>query len=185
MPIKTSVGSEIKATDITVKNLPKSAIPSTSFRDPNKIIGKTITAGPVVNGSIIRAEHLSSSSSLLVTLRTLAPEGWCAVELPVNSSLGLQGLKRGDKVCLFGEVGITGGTIDGTMIDTLVENAIILSLPSEKAKNYIVAVPSEYAKVVAEKVARNSPVVVVLPEAEKLVENPEINPIEIPQEGDV
>lgn len=157
-----AVGTEISITDVTVKNLPQSAVPSTSFKNPGKLIGQTITVGPVVNGDIIRGEHLSTASSLMATLRTMAPEGWAALELPANSGLGLSGLRRGDKVNLFGEVGIASGSI----VDTLVEGAIILNTPNKEneTKNYVVAVPPEYAKVIAEKNVRNRPVVIVLPE---------------------
>lgn len=155
------VGTQLALNDLSIKNLPKSAVPSTSFKNPNNIIGKTITAGPIVNGDIIRGEHLSESSSLMSALRAFAFEGWVAAELPANSSLGLIGLKRGDKVDIYGEVAMG----EGSIVDILVEGAIILTLPDDKAKNYVVAIPPEYAKVIAEKIVRSRPVVVVLPES--------------------
>lgn len=158
-----AVGTEITLADVSVKNMPKSAVPSTSFKNPSKVVGQTITAGPIVNGDIIRGEHLSAASSLMATLRTMAPKGWAAVELPANSGAGLQGIKRGDKVNLLGEIGLA----EGNMVDVLVEGAVILAVPNKEkeVKNYVVAVAPEYTKAIAEKIVRNKPVVIVLPES--------------------
>lgn len=175
-----SVGHEITEKDITVKNMPIVAIPGSSFTDKNKVIGKTVVAGPLINGDMIRAEHLSIDSSLYATLQTMAP-GWTAIELPPGAGLGLKGVRRGDKVHIYGETPSTGGLV----VAALVENAVILGTPVEKSSEsqYIVAIPSEYTPVIAEAVVRRKPLTIALPNPD-IVEKTIVEevPVEAPEE---
>ena len=55
-------------------------------------------------------------------------------------------------------------TTQGTIVSELVKNAIILSIPDgEKTSQYIIAVPNNYAPVIAEVMVRNKPIAVTLP----------------------
>lgn len=156
-----AVGTQLTESDVMIKYYPKSVVPPSSFKDSSKVIGKTVTTGPIVNNDPIRSEHLTDSGLLLASLRTYAPATWSAVKLPASSGVGLKGIKRGDRVDLYGETGVAQGAI----VDLLVKGAVILTVPtSDKDTNYIVAIPDEYSKVIAEKTARNKPIIIVLPE---------------------
>lgn len=160
-----SVGATIGAGDLAVRNVPPSVVPD-SAASRSEAEGKTVAFGPILAGEIIRKEHLVASGSLLAALRTYAPEGWSAVELPPDTATGMEGLRRGDRVELYGEVPYgEKGTVVG-----LIARAVILQTPEaakEGSKQYVVAVPANSAPAVAEAVVRNKKLAVVLPSKEE------------------
>ena len=155
------VGSVITKEALIAKNYSATNIPPTAFTSTKDVIGKTVINGPVVAGDAIRSEHLTLDGSLMATLKTYAPEGWTAVELPAGAGAGLKGLKKGDQVDIYGEI----GTAQGTVVSEIVKSAIVLSVPDIENNNpqYILAVPANYAKSIAEVMVRQKPITIALP----------------------
>lgn len=159
-----SIGAEITESDLQVKQYPSIAVPKSSFRSKEQVIGQTVVAGPIIVDDVVRAEHLSGQGALLATLNTLAPKGWVAVELPETAGQGLKGVRRGNAVDIYAE----GTGEQGVAVYAIVKGAKVIGIPSsgdDKSKNYIVAVPEKYASIVAELTVRNKPVTLVLPSA--------------------
>jgi Flp pilus assembly protein CpaB len=155
------VGTVITKEVLATKNYSANNIPPTAFTSTKDVIGKTVINGPVVTGDAIRTEHLSLEGSLMAALKTFAPEGWTAVELPAGAGAGLKGLKKGDQVDIYGEI----GTAQGTVVSEIVKSAIVLSVPDIENNNpqYILAVPANYAKSIAEVMVRQKPITITLP----------------------
>ncbi|MGB9849119.1 MAG: Flp pilus assembly protein CpaB [Moorellaceae bacterium] len=164
------VGEAIRPDDVAVKNLPPVAIPATAVRRPTEAVGRTVVAGPIIAGDIVRAEHLSTAGSLAATLQTFAPPGWVAVELPQNTSTAMSGLRRGDRVDVYGETLVP----QGTTVAKVAEGAVILATPwsgtsvggqnaTEGPKQYIVAVPPDKAPAIATMTVLNKKATLVLP----------------------
>jgi Flp pilus assembly protein CpaB len=99
-----SVGKKITPDDVAIKNYPKSIVSASNIKELDEAVGKTVAYGPILQGEAVRIEHLATSGTLLTALRTYAPAGWSAVELPPDTSLGMKGLRRGDIVDIYGEV---------------------------------------------------------------------------------
>ena len=156
-----NIGTVISKEHLSTRNFPANNIPTSAFSFPQDVIGKTIINGPIVQGDMIRSEHLSMDGSLMAALKTYAPEGWTAIALPGGDTIGMKGIKRGDKVNIYGEIATSGGLI----VSELVTNAVILSIPNSEKNiaQYIVAVPNDYAPVVAETIVRNKPISISLP----------------------
>lgn len=156
-----SVGHVIQSSDVTVKKLPPAAVPGDSFRTPERVTGKTVVAGPILAGDIVRAAHLSTEGSLAAALATFAPPGWVAVELPQNTGMGMAGIRRGDKVDIYADAPEKG-------VALVVGDAVVISTPwttvggKEKSGSYVVAVPPENGPVLAEVLAHNRRVALVL-----------------------
>lgn len=156
------VGQVIESSQIAVKYFPPGTVPTSAFSSTANVVGSTIINGPVVAGDMVRQEHLTLVGSLRSILYTYAPEGWHGVELPVGAGLGLKGLKKGDYIQIYGEV-FSG---EGSVVDIIVPEAIILSVPGADitVDNYIVAVPSNYAKVIAESLVRGKMLALAMPD---------------------
>lgn len=170
------VGTVIGQEHLTTITLPPKTVPSTAFTSGSDVIGKTIINGPVVRGDMIRSEHLSLDGSLMAILKSYAPEGWTALELPQGAGMGLKGLRKGDSVNIYGEIPAGGGMVVGEVV----KNAIVLFVPDgEDQSQYIIAVPDNYAPSIAEAVVRGKPIALSLPSVIKeettvpQVENPE------------
>lgn len=172
------VGTVLKSEYLTVKNVPAAAAPGSSFRNINQVVDSTIINGPIIQGDMLRAEHLSTDGSLLSTLKTFSPDGWTAVELPEGAGIGMRGLKRGDSVYIIGEV----GSAQGIIVDQIC-SAIVLNIPDETATQYVVAVPDNYSKAVAEIVVRGKPVTLTLPSIKPDTAPTDMTPV-TPPEGD-
>lgn len=157
------VGSTITQEMLTVRYLPPDAVPPTAFTTAQDIIGKTATNGPIVHGDMIRQEHLSTQGSLKAMLQALTPEGWHAIELPAGIGLGLQGLKKGDYVQIYGDT----FTEEGLMAGIIVPDAIILSVAGYDLteSNHIIAVPKQYVGVIADSIVKGKPLALALPDA--------------------
>ncbi|KUG05241.1 hypothetical protein ASZ90_017314 [hydrocarbon metagenome] len=171
------VGLTITPDQVSVKYLPASAVPSNSFRTVDQVIGATVYNGPIVKDNIITSDHLSTYGSLMATLNTFAPEGWTAVELPGGGGAGMNGIKRGDSVDIYGEV-MSG---QGTVIGKICGGAIVLSMPSENNSQFVVAVPDQYAPAVAELIIKDRSMTVTLPNNSTVTEAtkiPEVTPVE-------
>lgn len=157
-----SVGDQITSSDVAVKRLPAVAVPESALRRAESAVGKVVAFGPVLSGEIVRNEHISDESSLYTALRTYASPDWAAIELPSDTAIGMKGLRRGDKVDIYGEVPSGNGTVV-----SLVSRGIILQNldGSDKSENkrYIVAVPANYAPAVADIVVRGRKLTLVLP----------------------
>ena len=132
------VGSTITQDMLTVRYLPPDAVPPTAFTTAQDIIGKTATNGPIVHGDMIRQEHLSLKDPKGYVTGTYT-KGWHAIELPAGIGLGLQGLKKGDYVQVYGDT----FTEEGLMAGIIVPDAIILSVAGYDLAeiNNIIAVP--------------------------------------------
>lgn len=163
------VGEAIGPNDVVVKGLPPAAVPASAARRVADVIGKTVVAGPVIAGDVVRAEHLGTAGSLVAALQTFAPQGWVAVELPQNTSISMNGLRRGDRVDIYGETPVPQGTV----VAKVVEGAVVLATPwaaagggqggSEGPKQYIVAVPPDKAPAIAAMTVLNKRATLVLP----------------------
>jgi Flp pilus assembly protein CpaB len=164
------VGEVIGPNDVTVKGLPSMAVPASAARREADVVGKTVVAGPVIAGDVVRAEHLSTAGSLAAALQTFAPQGWVAVELPQNTSISMNGLRRGDRVDVYGETPVPQGTV----VAKVAEGAVILATPwsgsptggqnaAEGPKQYIVAVPPDKAPAIAAMTVLNKRATLVLP----------------------
>jgi Flp pilus assembly protein CpaB len=159
-----SVGKEIAREDVAIKKYPSSVVDSSTAKGLNEVVGKTVSFGPILQGETVRAEHLASTSSLMSALRSFAPGGWSAVELPPDTSLGMKGLRRGDVVNVYGEVA------EGeTAVVKHIADAVVLNVPETDPENsetqqFIIAVPEEAVPVVAGIAVRQQKAAVVLPE---------------------
>lgn len=157
-----SVGDEITPSDVALKRLPAVAVPGSALRRVESAVGKTVAYGPVLAGEIVRSEHISDAGSLYAALRAYASSDWAAVELPADTAVGMKGLRRGDKVDIYGEVPYGNGTVV-----SLVSHGVILQNleGDEKSENkrYVVAVPANYAPAVADIVVRGRKLTLVLP----------------------
>lgn len=155
-----SIGETIAQDGVAVKMLPPSAVPPRAFSSPAQVVGKTVTASPVLAGDVIREEHLFVSGSLVAALASFAPPGWVAVELP-QTGTGMLGIRRGDKVDVYTDVPKEG-------VVPVVKGAVVLATPwttvggKEEAKAYVVAVPPDYAKALAEMLILNKKAAIVL-----------------------
>jgi Flp pilus assembly protein CpaB len=156
------VGTTITKEFLTTMNFSANNIPPTAFTSSQDVIGKTVINGPIVAGDVIRSEHLSLEGSLMAALKSYAPQGWTAVELPAGGGAGLKGLRKGDRVNIYGEVGVAD---QGLVISELVKGAVVLSVPEPEGNNpqYIVAVPANYANSIAEVMVRQKPITITLP----------------------
>lgn len=152
-------GHVIEAEDLTTKNFPPGLIGSDVYSYANELIGKTIYNGPVPAGSIMRSAHITSSGSLKSILKTYAPENWRAVEITAGSAIGMQGLRAGDVVHVYGVV--------GNEFNIISSHAIILVAPSllESGMDtqYVVAVSPEDTLRLASKVVFGELITLVLP----------------------
>lgn len=159
--VNLSIGETIAPNSITVKNYPASVVPATSFSSAQQVVGKTVTAAPVLSGDMVRSEHLSVEGSLISALLSFSPPGWVAVELPDGTGMGLGGIRRGDQVNIYADAPQAGTA-------PVVKNAVILSTPwtviggQEKAKSYVVAVPPDRGPALAELLVLNKRVAIVL-----------------------
>lgn len=157
-----SVGDEITPSDVTVKRLPAVAVPGSALRRVESAAGRTVAFGPILNGEIVRSEHISGESSLYAALRAYASPDWAAVELPADTAVGMKGLRRGDRVDIYGEVPSGNGTVV-----SLVSHGVILQNlegnDKSESKRYVVAVPANYAPAVADIVVRGRKLTLVLP----------------------
>lgn len=162
-----SIGHVVESSDLKVVKLPPSVVPPNAVRDPAAVVGKVIFGGPVLAGDILRAEHLSEAGSLSSVLATLAPPGWVAVELPQNTALAMAGIRRGDRVDIYGET----GSAQGTVVGKLAEGAVVLATPwvsaagasGPEAKQYVVAVPPDKAPAIAAMTVMGRRATLVLP----------------------
>ncbi|NLN48246.1 MAG: hypothetical protein GX154_04005 [Clostridiales bacterium] len=155
------VGKEIKTEDLSVVLYPSSVVPASSFSSVGQIVGSTVINGPIIAGNMVRNENISDASSIRAALETYATEpGWTAIELPPGGAYGMSGLRRGDKVDIYAEV---GDPEQGAIISAICQNAIILDKPvAEESDQFIVAVPLEKATVVAELIIRGKPMTLAL-----------------------
>lgn len=160
-----SVGQEITKENVQVKKMPVEAVPQTAFRTVDAVVGKTVTAGPILAGDIVRAEHVSTDGALVAALRTFAPQGWVAVELPPDTAAGMVGIRRGDVVDVYAEVPAAQGTFTGVVA----RDAVVLSTPwtsaskkDEKGKHYVLAVRPEEAQAIAALSVRGKRAAIVL-----------------------
>lgn len=155
------VGAVITKDYVSTKNISAKNLPPTAFTSPKDVIGKTIINGPIIAGDVISSEHLSLEGSLMAVLKTFAPKGWTAVELPPGGGAGMKGLKKGDQVDVYGEI----GSAQGLIVSEVVKNAVILSTPDPEGNNqqYVIAVPNNYAASIAEAMVRQKPITISLP----------------------
>lgn len=153
------VGTVIGQEHLTYITLPPNAVPPTAYTSSSDVIGKTIINGPIVRGDMIRSEHLSLEGSLMAALKSYAPEGWTAIDIPQGVAVGLKGLRKGDQVNIFGEV----PSGQGFIVSEIVKGAIMLYVPDDDNGQYIVAVPNNYAPVIAEAIIRGKPITLALP----------------------
>ena len=105
---KLPSGTVIDNSNISTKLVSKSAIPPGAIAKPEEVIGKTLNI-PVLGDEILQKDHVvAGKGSLAARLATTAP-GRVAVDLPQETAQGLKGLEVGDKVNVYGEVGVPTG----------------------------------------------------------------------------
>jgi len=126
---KLSSGTIINSSHISTKLVSKSALPPGAITNPDEVIGKTLNI-PVLGSEILQKDHVAEGKgSLAARLATVAP-GKVAVDLPQETAQGLKGLEVGDKVNVYGEVGVpTGDGKAATMVEKVASNATVLFAP--------------------------------------------------------
>lgn len=156
------VGQVLEQKDLSITYLPPSSVPNSAFTTMQDLVGKTIISGPIIYGDMIRQEHLSAVGSLKSLLHTFTPEGWHAIELPAGMGLGLQGLKKGDYIQVYGDTFTEEGIIAGL----IVPDAIVLSVAGYdlSESNHIIAVPKDYVGVIADSIVKGTPLAIALPD---------------------
>lgn len=129
---KLPSGTIINDSNISTKLVSKSALPPGAITNPNEVIGKTLNI-PVLDNEILQKDHVTAGKgSLAARLATVAP-GKVAVDLPQETAQGLKGLEVGDRVNVYGEVGVsTGEGKAATMVDKVAANAIVLYVPNNQ-----------------------------------------------------
>lgn len=164
------VGYVINGTDVTVRKMPPIAVSGAIYTDTAQVVGKTVSGAPIMSKDVIRRDHLMADGSMMAALQSYAPEGWAAVELPQGTAIGMQGLKRGNKVDIYA---LMAGPSGGKQSTLLVKGAIILSTPwttvgkqDTSQQLYVVAVPPEMASAVAGATVRGDRMTLVLPDEE-------------------
>lgn len=167
------IGSVITAENVEKRMLPPSAIPPMSYVAPEQIIGKTVAGAPILKGDIVGTNHIAEEGSLIVALESYAPPGWVAVELPEGTGMGLGGITRGDVVDIYSLVPSGSGDQTISVTNVVLEGAVVLATPwttiadVDRAVSYVVAVPAEHARVMAELIVQNLPVALVLKKGEQ------------------
>ncbi len=162
------VGTVISKEHLATISLPPKVVPLTAFTSASDVVGKTLINGPIVRGDMMRSEHLSLEGSLMASLKSYAPEGWTALELPEGVGYGLLGVRKGDSVNIFGET--PAGVAE------IVKGAVVLSVPEGDYAQYIIAVPDNYSAVIAEVMVRGKPITISLPSETNIethIETPE------------
>ncbi|WP_156779841.1 Flp pilus assembly protein CpaB [Ammonifex degensii] len=141
------VGHVVRPDEVAVRKYPPVAVPPDAVRKPEEAVGKTVTGGAVLQGDVLRKKRLSAEGSLEASLKSLAPPGWVAVQLPEGSAQGMLGLRRGDRVDIYAETPTPGGA---KQVLPVVRGAVLLLTPfQEGAKCYVVAVPPDSAQALA------------------------------------
>lgn len=141
------VGKMIQEQDLQEVMLPSAAVPKDSFSDIQQVAGKT-AAYPMPPGDIVRQIHVTEEGSLMALLHTLAPPGYAAVELPNTVGKGMQGIRRGDRVDIYGPPAVNNQAM------LLAKDAVVLLTPWYKLTDedrdavYVVAVPEEIVPVI-------------------------------------
>ncbi len=168
------VGDTIQTEDLVVLPYPSAIVPASSYNNVSQVIGATVINGPIISGNLVRSENVTDDGAIRASLETYVEDlGWTAIELPPGGAYGMSGLRRGDKVDIYTEV---GHAEEGMIISAICENAIVLDKPTpEVSDQFIVAVPKEYAPVVAELIIRDKPMTLALNngEAPAQVEKPQ------------
>jgi len=152
---KLPSGTIINDSNISTKLVSKSALPPGAITRPEDVLGKTLNI-PVLGNEILQKDHVTAGKgSLAARLATVAP-GKVAVDLPQETAQGLKGLEVGDKVNVYGEVGVpTGDGKAATKTDKIADNAVVLFAPTnqqdmrpDKSGSIIIACdPSEEPKI--------------------------------------
>ncbi|PHJ39963.1 hypothetical protein P378_00135 [Desulforamulus profundi] len=151
---KLPSGTILNSSNISTKLVSKSAIPPGAITNPDEVIGKTLNI-PVLSNEILQKDHVAAGiGSLAARLASVAP-GKVAVDLPQETAQGLKGLEVGDKVNVYGEIGVsTGDGKAATMVEKVASNAIVLFAPTnqdmrpDKSGAIIIACdPSEEQKI--------------------------------------
>lgn len=164
---KLPVGTVINPQHVTTKLVAKAMLPQGAVTKPEDATGKTLVM-PVLGGDILRQEHIvAGQGSLNARLISVAP-GRVAVDLPQEAAAGLRGLDMGDKVNLYGEIGVVSD--DGssaTAVEMVAKDAIILYAPNVDNKRsgvdaLIVGVLPEEEKRIADVLTRGKRVTVFL-----------------------
>ncbi|SHF61586.1 Flp pilus assembly protein CpaB [Desulforamulus putei DSM 12395] len=129
---KLPSGTILNSSNISTKLVSKSAIPPGAITNPDEVMGKTLNI-PVLGNEILQKDHVTAGKgSLAARLATVAP-GKVAVDLPQETAQGLKGLEVGDRVNVYGEVGVsTGEGKAATMVDKVAANAIVLYVPNNQ-----------------------------------------------------
>lgn len=155
------VGKTISESDLMEVQLPSSAVPKDSFSKIEDVAGKTV-AYTLPAGDIVRQIHVTEEGSMTAMLKTFAPKGYVAVELPSSVGKGMQGILRGDRVDIFGPPTVQG---QATLI---AKDAVVLLTPWYKLTDedrdavYVVAVPKEIAPLLASARINNYDLTLVL-----------------------
>lgn len=128
------VGVEIRESHITTKLAAKSVLPDGALTNPADAVGKTL-AYAVLEGDIIRQEHIAAGKGSLAARLIAAAPGKVAVDLPPEAAQGLSGLTIGDVVNIYGDITVIYGNGQaGNSIEKVAEKAVIISAPPTGAK---------------------------------------------------
>lgn len=168
---RLSVGTIIGPQHIKVEKLPKTAVPPDAITDTKDVLGKTIYLGTLLEGDVIRKQHIETGNGGVVArIASLAP-GKQACDLPAETAPGLKGVAIGDKVDVYTEVGSPGTPgKEGTtalMVQRVAAGATVIDTPNSEQSSggalsggqpdkgaYIIAVTPDEAIKVAEGVVR-------------------------------
>ncbi|WP_238442452.1 SAF domain-containing protein [Desulfofalx alkaliphila] len=164
---KYQAGTVLTQHHIGTKLVGKAMLPDGAITSPEDVIGRTLTMS-VLDDEVVRADHLiAGQGNLSARLVTVAP-GRVAVDLPQDAAAGLRGIEVGDRVNIYGEIGIvTGDGQDATIVDKVAENAIILYAPNPNdmasgVAAIIIACEPEEEKIIADVLTRGKRVTLFL-----------------------
>ncbi|MCL2766483.1 MAG: SAF domain-containing protein [Peptococcaceae bacterium] len=132
--VKMPVGTVISENHITTRLVAKSVLPAGALTNPADAVGKVL-AHAVLDGDILRQEHVATGKGSLVARLIAAAPGRVAVDLPPEAAQGLTGLTMGDTVNVYGEVYVDfGGGQIGAVIQKVADKAVVISAPQAVAK---------------------------------------------------
>jgi Flp pilus assembly protein CpaB len=167
---RLSVGTTIGPQHIKVTQIPKSVLPPDAITDAGEVLGKTVVLGVLLEGDVIRKEHVAAGKGgLAARLAALAP-GRQACDLPPETAQGLRGLLVGDRVDIYSEVGVgdSAAKTAASAVKRVAREAVVLRVPGEAKEpsdslspvsmdkgSYVVALnPGDEAREVAEAVVK-------------------------------
>lgn len=170
---RISTGTVIGREHVELTDYPAALVPADAERSLQNVLGKTIVSGTVFQGEVIREGHMQADTGSLRALLDAVAPGREAIDLPAETSGGLQGVAVGDRVNVYTEYAMVNGNEAVTAVDCAAREAIIIKVPSigggrddppanPVKGSYVIAITPEEEKRVAEGIVRSKKFTMVL-----------------------